>query len=53
MRKLAIADDDLEDDSIDPRDIPARDLNRQIRRLAAAVLVQAVLDPRLQIEARY
>jgi hypothetical protein len=44
------ADDDLEDDSPDPTDIPTRDLNRQVRRLAAAVLVQAVLDSRLQAD---
>jgi hypothetical protein len=42
--------DDLEDDSLDPRDIPTRDLTRPVRRLAAAVLVQAVLDSRLQAE---
>jgi hypothetical protein len=45
MKKLA--DDDLEDDSLDPPDIPTRDLNRQVRRLAEAVLVRAVLDSRL------
>jgi hypothetical protein len=40
--------DDLEDDSLDPPDIPTRDLNRQVRKLAAAVLVQAVIDSKLQ-----
>jgi hypothetical protein len=45
MKKLA--DDDLEDDGPDPTDIPTRDLNRQVRRLAEAVLLRAVLDSRL------
>jgi hypothetical protein len=38
------AADDLEDYNLDPPDIPTRDLNRQVRRLAEAVLVRAVLD---------
>jgi hypothetical protein len=42
-----LAEDDLEDDSLDPHDIPTRDLNRQVRRLAAAVLVQAVFTGQL------
>jgi hypothetical protein len=37
-----LAEDDLEDDSLDPPNISTRDLNRQVRKLAAAVLVQAV-----------
>jgi hypothetical protein len=45
MRKLA--EEDLEDDSPDPTNIPTRDLNRQVRRLAEAVLLRAVLDSRL------
>ena len=48
MKKLAIADDDLEDDSSDPHDIPTADLSRPVRKLAAAVLLQAVLDCNLQ-----
>jgi hypothetical protein len=45
-----LPDDDLEDESPDLRDIPTRDLSRPIRRLAPAVLVQAVLDSRLPID---
>jgi hypothetical protein len=47
---MKLAEDDLDDDSPEPTNIPARDLNRQVRRLAAAVLVQAVLDSRLQAD---
>jgi hypothetical protein len=47
-----LADDDLddEDDDLDPHDLPSRDLSRPIRRLATAVLEQAVLDSRLQVD---
>jgi hypothetical protein len=39
-------DDDLEDDA-DPLENPTRDLSRPVRKLAAAVLVRAVLDSKM------
>lgn len=39
-------DDDLEEDDPDP--LENRDLNRTVRKLAAAVLVRAVLDSKLR-----
>jgi hypothetical protein len=40
--------DDLEDDDQDALEDPARDLSWPVRKLAAAVLVRAVLDSKLQ-----
>jgi hypothetical protein len=39
--------DDVEDDDPDPLKNPTRDLNRPIRKLAAAVLLRAVQDSKL------
>jgi hypothetical protein len=41
-------DDDLEDDDRDPLADPTRDLSRPVRKLAAAVLVRAVLDSKMR-----
>ena len=41
-------DDDPEDDDADPLENPTRDLSRPVRKLAAAVLVRAVLDYQLR-----
>jgi hypothetical protein len=41
-------DDDLEDDDADPLENPTRDLSRPVRKLAAAVLVRAVLDSKMR-----
>jgi hypothetical protein len=41
-------DDDLEDDDHDPLAGPVRDLSRPVRKLAAAVLVRAVLDSKMR-----
>jgi hypothetical protein len=44
-------DDDLEDDDDrDPLADPTRDLSRPVRKLAAAVLVRAVLDSKLRAD---
>jgi hypothetical protein len=41
-------DADLEDDNADPLENPTRDLSRPVRKLAAAVLVRAVLDSKMR-----
>jgi hypothetical protein len=48
MSRSEVVADNLEDDDIEASGLPARDLTRPIRKLAAAVLVQAVMDSKLQ-----
>ena len=49
MPQPEVLDDSLEDDDPDPLENPTRDeLSRPVRKLAAAVLLRAVLDSKLR-----
>jgi hypothetical protein len=48
MPKADGFDDDLEDNDPDPLENPSRDLSRPVRKLAAAVLLRAVLDSKVR-----
>jgi hypothetical protein len=48
MPQHEVTDADLQDDGIDDCYLPTRDLMRPARKLAAAVLLQAVIDSKQQ-----